>query len=248
MQAEKSEAGSFSQRSAARIVWSAPGRPRFGSFFPPPDHEGSGAPEGAWGPGPPVAEDQPPPGNARRQVCAVCASFACCEAFPLRIDGPERRLPALRAASSLRRRAALSLRLGASDSRPMIASTSASSWQGTVVSPGGAPTPPGGELAKLVRGRRIGRRPGIARCRPPGRTPHLRRLTPVRPAITTPHDSAPQADGTAHGGLIPSVRQGLFSAGGGRPGRRLHCCAGFLARNGWRSVSTECRLPASAGR
>jgi hypothetical protein len=29
-----------------------------------------------------------------------------------------------------------------------------------------------------------------------GEAPHLRRLPPVRPAITTPHDSAPQADGT----------------------------------------------------
>jgi hypothetical protein len=52
---------------------------------------------------------------------------------------------------------------GLGTSRP-----SASSWQGAVLPPGGAPTPPGSLLARQTRGRRTGRRPGIARCRPPG--------------------------------------------------------------------------------
>jgi hypothetical protein len=85
-----------------------------------------------------------------------------------RIRTTKRALWRSTAAFSLRRRAALSsgsrgLPLG----RRRSARPSASSWQGAVLPPGGAPTPPGSLLARQTRGRRTGRRPGIARCRPP---------------------------------------------------------------------------------
>src|SRR5205085_4865501 len=51
---------------------------------------------------------------------------------------------------------------------------SAGSRQGIVVSPGGAPTPPGCEGANLARGRRPSPRPGIAGRRLPDQGPVLR--------------------------------------------------------------------------
>ena len=70
---------------------------------------------------------------------------------------------------------------------------SASSWQGTVVSPGGAPTQPECAAANRARGRRTGEGPELPGARH-RRTfaPNLQRAPPVRPAITTPHESAPQ--------------------------------------------------------
>src|SRR5947209_9007494 len=68
---------------------------------------------------------------------------------------------------------------------------SASSWQGIVVSPGGAPPPPGCVAANHARGRRPSPRPGIAGRR----LPDLGTCSPVPPlacsTLKTPHECAP---------------------------------------------------------
>ena len=169
-------------------------RPRVGprplSFFLPHNVRGWSAGR-RLGTGAPVAES-PPPGTRFRGVPAPG------------LTDPERRLPALHAAIAVvnhdRRRAALFVRDFAGVCTP-AARPSASSWRGAVVPPGGAPAPPGARLAKPCSGRRIGRRPGIARRRPPGKATASPAPPPVRPAITTPHDSAPRRTGRCLSGL-----------------------------------------------
>ena len=69
---------------------------------------------------------------------------------------------------------------------------SASSWQEGVVPPGGAPTQPECAAANRARGRRTGEGPELPGAR------HRRDFAcspappSIRPAITTPHESAPQ--------------------------------------------------------
>ena len=95
------------------------------------------------------------------------------------------------AAFSLRRRAALSpdgSRTALARVRPSV---SASSWQGAVVPPGGAPTPPGMRACE-TRPRAPHRpSPGIARCRPPERST-VADACPGSSRLATPRESAPQ--------------------------------------------------------
>jgi hypothetical protein len=116
------------------------------------------------------------------------------------------------AAFSLRRRAAL---FGAGRGSPLALArrrlSSASSSRGLVVVPGGAPTPPGCECARLTRGRRIGRDrelPGAGhrdRHRISGAYP--RSVPPSRRLMTAPL----RRTGLCSYGIFPIHCQGLFS-------------------------------------
>jgi hypothetical protein len=96
--------------------------------------------------------------NRKHPICAVrddgaptsARSVRCCAAFTVQ--------PPLGAPSAafMRRRAALRIGCLARDEKsPARPSASASSWQGSLVTPGGAPVPPECELAKLARRRCI---------------------------------------------------------------------------------------------
>jgi hypothetical protein len=153
------------------------------------------------------------------------------------------------AAFSLRRRAAL---FGAGRGSPLALArrggrrrlSSASSSQGLVVVPGGAPTPPGCEFARLTRGRRIGRDrelPGAGhrdRHRISGAYP--RSVPPSRRLMTAPL----RRTGRGQYGYLPKDCQGLFSGSARVRGLR----DGTAAVQGPSNTARRCSGRTSGGR